>query len=322
MVTRLYRWWTAIVAVVLSLAAFDLVVRPSVAPMRVALALATASVVLVPAWIRAKGTALRPAVAWCAGAIAIAMVSQIYAIVEPLESGRAWTGHTMYLATLGMLAAGLSVLGARRSDRWVWAVLMSILVCVMLIPWLESGGLGRPVVPLTRLRLEAPWTLFFGILALAVVSNFVPTRYGPAAVILGLAFGVEYLGLTRVSWPPAMRGRLWSIAAWGYSCSIYVAACRAPRLTPGGAAVDRLWQWFRDHWGLAWGLRVRDRFNESARALAWPLRLTWKGVVVDPGVNLADDLELCDAAAATLAMIVRRFADEERVAVAARAGRS
>ena len=77
--------------------------------------------------------------------------------------------------------------------------MMGLLVLVFLIPWLEGRG------GWDRLRLDSPWTLFYGLLVLAGVTNYLPTRYGPAAAWLGLALVVEYLGLTRTGWPPSWR---------------------------------------------------------------------------------------------------------------------
>ena len=57
---------------------------------------------------------------------------------------------------------------------------MGILVLVLLIPWLEGPTCsGRPAA--WPLRLDAPWSLFYALLVIAGVTNYLPTRYGPAA---------------------------------------------------------------------------------------------------------------------------------------------
>ena len=80
-----------------------------------------------------------------------------------------------------MLAALLSVLNARDPGGRIWAGLMVMLVVVFLIPWLETPGRWRRAQALTPPNLESPWTLFYGILVLIGVTNYLPTRFGGPA---------------------------------------------------------------------------------------------------------------------------------------------
>jgi hypothetical protein len=254
---------------------------------------------LVLAWRSARGTALRGAVLWCVVAIGLGLLADHM-------TGRPMAGYWTYLCSLAMLAALLSVLNARRPGGGAWAILMALLVLVFLIPWLEGPGLGRAGPGLTRLRLDPPWTIFYWLLVVAGVTNFLPTRFGVAAAGLGVGFVLEYLGLTHPDWPPARRSMIWAAVPWIFFLSICLAGTCSRRALTARSNLDAAWLWFRDHWGVVWALRVRDRFNESARAQGWPIRLGWYGVV-------PESAEVPDAAEATFKSLLRRFADPERI---------
>ena len=198
--------------------------------------------------------------------------------MEAVETGRPWTGRLTYLMVLMILAGLVSVLGARNPGGGAWAILMALLVVVFLIPWLEAGGRLRHGHGMTELQLHSPWTLFYGLLVLAGVTNYMPTRYGPAACALGAGLVLEYLGLTRSDWGDQARTRLWLGVAWTLALAGRLAAVCAGRPSAGRNDLERLWLWFRDHWGVVWALRVQERFNRSAELARWPVRLTWFGL--------------------------------------------
>jgi hypothetical protein len=257
---------------------------------------------LYRAWRGARGTAMRGAVLWAGVALGLGLV----ALGEPMVTRKPTAGYWTYLSALSMLAALLSVLNARRPGGGAWAILMALLVLVFLIPWLEGPGLARPVPGHSRLRLDPPWTIFYGLLVVAGVTNYLPTRYGPAAGWLGLGFLLEYLGLTRSDWPATRREMIWLAVPWTFVFAVLVAGARSRRVVQARSGLDTAWFWFRDHWGVVWALRVRDRFNESARAQGWPIRLGWHGVVPEAA-------EIPDGAEATFKSLLRRFAEPERI---------
>src|SRR5258707_9825179 len=148
---------------------------PGWAPPAVALALVTASWPLAMAWRASRGTELRSAVIWGGVAVVLGVAAQGSAWLEPLESGRPGAGHLTYLSVLATLAALISVLNARSPGGGAWALLMGLLIVVFLIPWLEGPGLVRDPNGLGRLRLDAPWSIFYGLLVLAGVTNYLPT---------------------------------------------------------------------------------------------------------------------------------------------------
>jgi hypothetical protein len=315
MVDMMQRWRLAMrVGAGLILAAGGVVLAwdPERAPGWVLGGLVTAAWPLGVAWRAARGTALRATVVWAALAVVLGVMAQGVGLGEPLAGGRPGAGHWAYLSALATLAALISVFNARRPGGGAWALLMGLLVLIFLIPWLEGSGLARGVGAWERLRLEAPWSWFFWVLMLAGVINYLPTRYSLAADWLALGLGLEALALVWPYWPLAWRGTTWSAFPWALAGTLWAAELCAHRGEPGRSWLERLWFPFRDHWGMIWGVRVRERFNRSAEAAGWPIRLTWHGVVPAPDAGgLAVDPPA--AAEATLKGQLRRFATEARI---------
>ena len=300
------------IGVLMTLSALAIAIDPARAPALVLLSLASTALPWRDAWRGAAGTALRPALIWVALAVAFAVVAQVVALFEPLSSGRPLAGRLTYLCVLAILAGLISVLNARTPGERVWAGLMLLLVVVFMLPWLEESGRMRRPQGETLVHLNAPWTIFYGLLVVVGVTNYLPTRYGLAAACLGLALIVEYLGLTRVDWPLERRAVVWEWVAWTFALSVWVArfsANRAP-LAPG---FDSVWLWFRDHWGVVWALRNQERFNRTAELAGWPVRLTWYGLSLVAGLDDGHQPGVPAEALTTFRGLIRRFAQAWRL---------
>jgi hypothetical protein len=299
-----------LVGSVLLLTGAALLAAPQHGPLLVAAGLAGTFWPLWKAWDGAQGTALRGAVLWAATACALGLAAELACWAESPHTGRVVTGHVTYLSTLASLAALISVLGARKPGAVGWALLMGLLVLVMLIPWLEAPTLLRHAGGMGRLRLDAPWSLFYALLVVAGVTNYLPTRYGPAVLWLAPGFILEYLGLERSDWPPERRALLWAVFPWTLMAAVWFAfALAQPRLNARGrSGLETGWLWFRDHWGVVWALRVQEWFNRAAEVAQWPVRLNWFGVVL-----LAPDAAVPEAAATRLKSLIHRFATAERM---------
>jgi hypothetical protein len=252
-------------------------------------------------------------------AVVLGVVAQGVGLGEPGTGGRPGSGHWAYLSALATLAALISVFNARRPGGGAWALLMAMLVLVFLIPWLEGpspSGIGRR----GRLRLEAPWSWFFGALAVVGTTNYLPTRYGPAACWLASGLVLEWAAL---AWPDGLLGRrgiAWSAFPWCLAVAAWTAEIRADGSPRGATGLERLWLAFRDHWGVVWALRVEERFNRSAEAAGWPIRLAWTGTNPALASDAGAAADPPEAAEATLKGLLRRFAAQERIAAWAAGG--
>ena len=301
-----------IVAVALLVAStIALLMAPVSAPTLVAIALATTAWPMTLAWRAARGTELRAALTWGALAVALGIVAQVVGRTELLATGRPAAGHWAYLSSLATLASTISVLNARKPGGGAWAILMGLLVLVFLIPWLEGSGLAREAPGVDRLRLRPPWTIFYVLVAIAGVTNYLPTRYGPASAWLGLGLGVLYAALIGLIDDPVGRSRVWSAVPLTIGWAIWTAeiiSIRTPRLEPG---LVTLWIWFRDRWGVVWALRVQERFNHSAARFNWPIRLGWAGIEAAGGEPEGEDWPpaVPEEAGPLLVGLLRRFAD-------------
>lgn len=305
------RWLAAVLAVIAGVAA---VITPRAALWFTIVVLVLAIAAVVRGWRAARGTALRGAVAWAGGALMLAAVGQGVATGLLDEFLGATAGHWTYLAVLAALAALISVLNARSPGEGAWALLMALLVLVFLIPWLESAGPRGGARGTARLGLEMPWSIFYGLLVGAGLTNYLPTRYGPAALVLGLGFTLEYVGLTRTT-DPQTRLLLWTSVALSMAASINLADALGARPRRHSTRLEALWYWFRDHWGVVWALRVQERFNRTAEKQRWSFRLSWHGLI-ETGPRRDPDTPL-EAAEATLVSLLRRFADPARLEQAA-----
>jgi len=288
---------------------------PDHAPLLLMISLLMAVRPWYQAWQSARGTALRPPLMWVALALGLAVMAQWVALGEPITGSRPIAGVFTYLAVLTMLAALLSVLNARTPGGRIWAGLMVMLVVVFLIPWLETPGRLRRAQTLAPPNLEAPWTLFYGILVVIGVTNYLPTRFGAAAAWLGLGFILEYLGLTRSDWSAERRSMLWSSVSWTFAMSLWMARWSADREPSARGRFERLWFWFRDHWGVVWALRIQERFNRSAELGKWPVLLTWFGLIPVRSLESNAPVTPPVEAEATLRALIRRFAQPWRLDV-------
>jgi hypothetical protein len=268
-----------IIGLLMAFSALVIGLDPARSPLVVIVVLLVSVRPLVDAWDGARGTALRAALVWAGLALALAVFAQGAALAEPFAGGRPLAERLTYLSVLTLLAALGSVLNARTPGGKAWAGLMAVLVVVFMIPWLEDQTRLRPAMASTHLHLDAPWSIFYGLLVVVGITNYLPTRFGLAAAGLGVIFILEYLALVNTGWPRAWRATTWSWVGWTFALCLWIARWSADRVPFAHSSCERLWFWFRDHWGVVWALRVLERFNRAAELSRWPVRLSWFGLM-------------------------------------------
>lgn len=198
-------------------------------------------------------------------------------------------------------AAGVAVLGARRPQAAAWHFVVVGLLAVMLWPLVAYHLLGRSadVLPI----------LFTAVILVGGILNYVPTAFGPAAALLGLACGADFVFLLReknlggvsnqASWLVHVALLL---VPWIALASIKIFSSSKPQ-TP----LDTCWLAFRNRFGWVWAQRVREQFNQAATNAGWPVFLSWRGLVE---TGLVPD-EMREKMMAALQALLKRFGNEQ-----------
>ncbi|GIW87762.1 MAG: hypothetical protein KatS3mg108_2086 [Isosphaeraceae bacterium] len=257
-------------------------------------------------WTDARGTALRPAVVWSGVSLGVLMADVVLGVdgrplgpVGPVRGG--WTT----LGALAVVASAVSVLNARNPGAGVWAGLVGVLVVMVVIRPLALGG-GDLVQALGELgELEVSWRMFLVVLAVVGLGNYAGTRRWKAALVVGL--GV--VGWFVFGAGPAAEWQ--GVARWvllgGLPLGWLILGIEDRQARRASSDLERLWYWFRDRWGLVWGLRVLERLEREAEVAGWTFRLGWDGVEPRGAVG---EIETSDLAAATpvLRGLLHRFA--------------
>jgi hypothetical protein len=198
-----------------------------------------------------------------------------------------------YLALCLTACAGIAVLGARRPIAGPWNFVVLGLLGVLLLPLGEHLVLGTPLLDPLRLAFIG------GTLAVGVL-NYLPTRFALPVLLVAAGSGWELALLLNgdegSAWP-----RVGPLAV--------ILACWAGELVAHwkrpAEPLDRLWLTFRDNFGLMWGQRVREQFNQAARNAGWPLVLRWSGL---RRAGSADTSYALAEVTKTLKALLRRFA--------------
>jgi hypothetical protein len=206
-----------------------------------------------------------------------------------------------YLALSLTGCAGVAVLGARRPGVAAWNFVVVGLLAVLLMPLAE--GLAH---------LSPPRLLFLGATLAVGLLNYLPTRFAPAVLLLGVGCATEFLTLivegaeTGVLAGAARAGRfLLAVSPWVALARAY--AGRRPR-----SEFDRTWLGFRDRFGLLWGQRLREQFNRAAAHAGWPVQLGWRGLRrARDAEKAALSVEEQKEMVATLRALLKRFGPEE-----------
>jgi hypothetical protein len=254
-----------------------------------------------PLWLAWRGnrrTTLLQAVNWSLAA-AVAWLGAV-ALCGP-DAGPARRETVRYLALCVTGCAGVAVLGARRPGVGAWNFVLLGLLAVMLLPLVQGLLLGSHALDTVRL-------LFLGATLGVGVLNYLPTRFAPAALLVAAGCGWEILSLSKapagLSVGPFEPGWLClGLAPWAGLLGWWAAP--VPR-----SEFDRIWLDFRNRFGLVWGLRLREQFNNAAANAGWTVTLAWQGLLRLAG-GAAQEPQEQESILAALRALLRRFGPDE-----------
>jgi hypothetical protein len=243
--------------------------------------------------------------AWCWSAVAVVCVAGSEIVIfAGGAAAKPWTAHLRFVAALCTLCPAVSQMGARRPHDRAWNFVVLSLWIVMALPAIKSYALGE------RFELHTTGGWFLWVLIFIGAANMLPTRFGIVAL---LVLGAQVILLAPQL--PLLHddfGQLgvclaMTLAAVATGCSWrMLASCTVDLWSRD---IDRLWITFRNRYGALWGLRCAERFNVSARANGWPIKLTWWGFQAAPPLTGIDDLPESTRRAAlqTMKNLWRRF---------------
>ena len=278
------------------------------------LALVAFVILLSTAWPlwrlwRAMGhSALRSTCVWAGLAAGCWTLVSGLAVLEPEPGTWVWLGFLKLFSTTLLLTPIVAVLGARRPGEVAWNLIVLSSLVVFALPVLEQWLLGRPLES-DRVGMDGPRLTFFAIVATVGILNYLPTRFGFAAVLVGICLAAQMvaMGPWRVG-SAATVFVLGSVAGLLASATIWLAFALRRREMPAG--LDGAWRCLRDGWGLVWATRLRDRWNAAAEHNGWNMRLRWSGFARF-NQNEAPTAEEMAIATEQFALLLRRFVDPE-----------
>jgi hypothetical protein len=253
---------------------------------------------LVRFWKANRHTSLTHAIVW-AGLAWIAWILSV-----PLEPPGNNVGVCIYVALALTGCASIAILGARRPGVTMWNAVVAALLLMELSPWGEAA-IQQKDIRLDGLRLA----ILAGAIAIGVM-NYLPTRAGLGALLIGFGCTCEWMrfmnadGGIHEKWD--WIGRFTLAAAPGT-----VMLCRKLMHQQETGEFDRCWIGFRERFGVVWGQRLREQFNQAVRHANWQVLLAWQGLRSRSGAEQPTQEEKV-AMFQTLNAAMKRFGGAER----------
>lgn len=177
-----------------------------------------------------------------------------------------------YLTAVSALCPFVSVLGARRGRVVEW----NLFVVLPLIIVLEWSALAQwsACWKGQRLELETPSIVAYFVVMAFGPASFLPTRFGASSLCWNLLWVWEVAQFGDWREPRSEVSRI-----SGFLLVVFwISGFRSARKTRRDPGWNRVWQDFRDCFGIGWSFRVMARVNEVARREQWPWVLTDHGL--------------------------------------------
>ncbi len=213
-----------------------------------------------------------------------------------------------YVAATASFCPLMAVLGAKRPQNIGWQFIVVSLWAIFLLPVGEMLVLWQDAV-----LDEGPARRWFVVILLGVgLTNYTLTRFGFAALLVTIGQALlllPHLPFTTVDAP-------WHFVAGNVVIALAVLAAflqtRTVATYSGETAGgwDRVWQAFRDAFGMVWSLRVMERVNATGKLCNWKSELTWFGFAAsaESAEPTQEEIEERDR---TMRTLLRRFVSPE-----------
>ena len=238
-------------------------------------------------------------------------------VVLPGRSGPEIQAQCLYWTGIASLCPGIAVLGAKRPGSRVWNLF--IVVPLVLV-------LGWPAVTVWRAdgpRLfTAEWPVLGGLLLVLIMGtgNYLGTRFAGAAALYAAAVvalvAPASVAMTRI-WADLAGTTTWifltATLLLGGAGWLAWRAASASRSGSDETGTARLWNDYRETFGIVWGTRLRERLLQEASREKWPGNALpgVEGLEFPEGAS-GEDREKAEARYRHhLLWLLRRFVDPE-----------
>jgi hypothetical protein len=242
----------------------------------IAVPFAMATIVLIHALWRARGTTLLAPLIWCALSWATLAIALVVTCQAPLSVHSICRDGPILLAAASTFCPIIALLGAKRPQDRAWQFIVTSFWLIAIWP-VTQGALLYPDEPI---QIPTFWRWLYGAILVVEVVNYLPTVFCAAValavcgqVLLLLAF---WEGLQHPLSADDMLPAVFFAAAATVLTSL-LWRWRDIRRTARNWTWDRLWLDFRDDFGLVWGMRLLERVNSLARTAGADVMLGWRG---------------------------------------------
>ena len=255
-----------------------------------------------------RGTTLTTTANWGL-LVAIAWVAA--AIMTVIWPGRAEVRDQFwYWTAVVSVVPPMAVLGAKRpgSEAWNFFVLVPLIFVLgwpALTVWTGRGP--------EALRVEAPVLIGFVLVLVMGCGNYVASRLAFPALLYALGVVFVLAPCSTASAAIGISGEsfrlLGALAMWS---STTLGGWLLSRPSTVARGPDRVWNDFRELFGIVWMKRAMDRINEEfADREQWPARLGTEGLewLTPPTAEQRQQVEARWTYA--LHWLLRRFVDED-----------
>ncbi len=283
--------------------------------MAAALSLLVAGLLVFVAWqslqlrLGVRGTTLTTAASWGLSVAAIwgaAWSLSAFGFADrPFVHDQLW-----YWTAVVSLVPPIAVLGAKRpgSEAWNFFVLVPLVLVLgwpALTVWIAAGP--------GALRVETPVLIGFVLVLVMGCGNYIATRLAFPALLYALSVVLVLAPCSTVSAGQGVSPETYRLAGTG--CLLLAVGggrwiLRRPSLAANGP--NRVWNDFREMFGIVWMKRAMDRINEEfAEREQWPARLGTDGLEWS-GTPTEEQRQHTEARFAyALYWLLRRFVDPE-----------